>query len=277
MLKKFKRLFHEIREINRKPVMSVLPGQLAFFFVLSIPPLISLVGIIGSMLSVSTQSFIAFITDSFPASTSSLIIPIITGKGLDIGIVLFIVGALIMVSNGTNAVIVTSNALYNSDECSNIKRRIKALFLVIILIILLAFILVVPAFGDLIMSSLNNINYFNSIFDELMFFYNIIKLPISFVFIYFIIKVIYTIAPDKNIKSRDVTYGAIFTATFWIIATKVYSYYITNFATYDLFYGSIASLIILLLWIYLLSYIFVLGMALNAGTHSLELNKKKRL
>lgn len=276
MLEKLKKLLAEIKDVNKNPVMNILPGQLAFFFVLSIPPLISLMGIIGGMLSISTETLIAFINDSFPASTSNVIIPIINGKGLDFSVLVFMFGALMLVSNGTNAVIVTSNTLYKVTTGSDFKRRIKSIFLVIMLIILLAFIIIVPTFGDLIMSSLANISYFDNIFDELMIVYNIIKLPISFVFIYFIIKLIYTVAPDKNIKSRDVTYGAVFTTTLWIIVTKVYSYYVTNFASYDVFYGNIASLIILLLWIYLLSYILVLGMALNASAHTLELNNKKR-
>lgn len=266
----------EIRDINKKPVMSVLPGQLAFFLVLSIPPLISIVGIIAGMLSISTEGFISFIDASFPASTSKLIVPIINGKGLDLSVILFLAGALIMVSNGTHAIVVTSNALYHTETGNQLKKRIKALFLVIMLLLLLAFILIVPAFGDLIMSALGNINYFDSIYNELMMLYTLIKFPISFLFIYFIIKVIYTVAPDRNIKSKDTTYGAVFTTVFWIIASKIYSYYVTNFATYDLFYGSIANLIILLLWIYLLSYIFVLGMALNAGAHNVELNKAKK-
>jgi membrane protein len=257
--------------------MNILPGQLAFFFILSLPPLISLVGIIGSSFAIPTKDFISFITDSFPAATSSLIIPLVGGRGLDLGSLLFIIGACFMVSKGTSAIIVTSNTLYKVEEGSEIRRQIKALFLVFMLLILFAFIIIVPAFGDLIMNALGSVKYLNDIFDELIFVYNIIKLPISFIFIYFIIKIIYTIAPDKEIKSRDVTYGAVFTTILWIITTKVYSYYVINFATYDVFYGNIANLIILLLWMYLLSYIFVLGMALNVGNHSLELNLKKRL
>jgi membrane protein len=276
MLKKFKKWIDEIRDINSNPVMSVLPGQLAFFFVLSIPPLISLVGIIGSALSLSTEGFLTFINESFPASTSSLIIPIINGNGINSSILIFIIGALFMVSKGTNAVIITSNTLYKIDESDKIKRQIKSLFLVMMLVILMAFIIVVPVFGDTIMALLKNIDQINNIFSELMIVYNAIKLPITFIFIYFIIKLIYTIAPDKLVKSRDVTFGALFTTTIWIIATKLYTYYVINFAKYDIFYGNIANLIILLLWIYLLSYIFVLGMALNVTTHSLELNKEKR-
>ena len=72
-------------------------------------------------------------------------------------------------------------------------------------------------------------------------------------------------APDKQISSKSTTYGAIFTTIAWIITTEIYSFYIEVFAKYNLLYGSIANLIILLLWFYLLSYIFVLGMALNVN------------
>ena len=88
--------------------MNILPGQLAFFFVLSIPPLISLIGIIGSMLSISTEGIISFVNESFPASTSNLIIPIIKSKGFDLSFLLFVIGAFFMVTKGTKAIITTS-------------------------------------------------------------------------------------------------------------------------------------------------------------------------
>lgn len=275
MFNRFNNLLRRIGEINKKPVMNLLPGQLAFFFVLSIPPLISIVGMVCSNLSISTQSFIKMINESFPASTSSLIMPIISGQGLGISMLIFILGSLYMVSNGTHAIITASNAIYNVNSNGFVRRRIKALFLVIMIVILLAFIIIVPVFGDLIMTIIREGHYFDNIINQLSYVYNLIKLPISFFFVFFIIKLIYTISPDEEIKSKDVTYGAIFTTTLWIIATKLYSYYITHFAAYDLFYGNIASLIILLLWIYLLSYIFVLGLALNAGAYSSDPNHKK--
>ena len=80
-------------------------------------------------------------------------------------------------------------------------------------------------------------------------------------------------APDKTIKSKSTTYGAIFTTIVWIISTEVYSFYVSSFAKYNLLYGSIANLLILLLWVYLLSYIFVLGMALNASREPEESNE----
>lgn len=274
MLDNIKKLYTKIKKINKQPIMSILPGQLAFFFTLSLPPLFSLVGIIGNILSVSTEGFIEFINNSFPLSTSNLILPVIRGKGINFGLIAFMIGAFLMISKGTKAIIVTSNVLYDVKETNKVKQRIKALFMVVTLAILLAFMIIVPILGDSIMALLKNIKQINYIFNELMIVYNILKLPISFIFIFFAIKLMYTIAPDKFVKGRDVTYGALFTTVFWVISSRIYTYYITHFAKFDVFYGNIANLIILLLWLYLLSYIFVLGMALNAGTYSLELEIK---
>ena len=70
-------------------------------------------------------------------------------------------------------------------------------------------------------------------------------------------------APDKKLASRHVSGGAIFTTVAWIAITSLYSYYIVNFANYSVFYGSLANIVILMIWVYFLSYAFVIGMAMN--------------
>ena len=47
--------------------------------------------------------------------------------------------------------------------------------------------------------------------------------------------------------SKNTTKGAIFTTIGWIVATYIYSFYVTNFSTYDKFYGNLSSLIILMI------------------------------
>ena len=51
----------------------------------------------------------------------------------------------------------------------------------------------------------------------------------------------------------------------WVIATAVFKFYLAYFARYDILYGNLSTLIIMLVWCYFLSYIFVLGMAINAS------------
>ena len=50
----------------------------------------------------------------------------------------------------------------------------------------------------------------------------------------------------------------------WIIITRVYSLYLNHFNTYDIFYGSFGNVVIMLFWVYLLAYVFTMGMAINA-------------
>lgn len=56
-----------------------------------------------------------------------------------------------------------------------------------------------------------------------------------------------------------------FTTIMWLIATAVFRFYLEYFARYDILYGNLSSIIILMVWVYFLSYIFVLGMAINVS------------
>lgn len=270
MKKRFKKFVGRIKEVIMNPVMQILPGQLAFYLFLSLIPLISLVVLIGSVFSISVSSVVDLIKSSFPASTSKLIIPLISGKGFDLSVLFFMVSAFALASNGTNSIVITSNILYGVENQNWIKRRIKAILLTVVIIMLLGFVIAVPAFGDLILSSIKGWKLISPIYNEVALIYNIFQLPLSFIFIYLNIKVIYTIAPDKQIKSKQSTYGALFTTVCWILATEFFSYYIANFAHYDIIYGGIANLVTLLFWVYLLSYIFVAGLALNASIQKEE-------
>jgi membrane protein len=270
MKQKLKRFIKRIWINIGKPEMLILPGQLAFFFVLSLVPIISLIGIIGALFSVSVTNFIDVINNALPNNISSIIIPFVQGEGLDTKLSVFLMLTFILASNGAYSIIVSSNMLYNIKESNELKRRIKAVLMTIIIVTLLIFLILVPAFGDYIMNFITDIKLFKGISNQIYFVFQILRWPLSLLFIYINIKLIYTIAPDVHIKSKEVTYGAIFTSVFWVIATSIFSYYVDHFSNYDLFYGSLSNIIALMLWIYMLSYIFVLGMALNASKQKID-------
>ena len=107
--------------------------------------------------------------------------------------------------------------------------------------------------------------------------YEIFKYPLTVLVVFFCIKLLYIISPDEKIPSKSTTYGAVFTTIAWIASTEIYAFYVGSFAHYDIFYGSISNILILLIWVYLLSYIFVAGMALNAyNVESKMLEEKKK-
>ena len=94
------------------------------------------------------------------------------------------------------------------------------------------------------------------------------KWPLTLILLFFAIKLIYIIAPSVKIKSSDVTIGAFVTTIGWALFTAIFSYYIKYFGKYDIVYGGLASIIILLIWFYVLSYILILGIVINTRKYN---------
>ena len=265
----FKKLFR----IMNKDEMKILPGHLAYFLVLSIIPTVTLIGVICSLVGVSTNDIISFLEEIVPNGVSKLIEPFIESSIKGSTIIYFIIGFL-LVSNGAFAIILASNSLYKVDDANYLVGRIKALFLTILLVFLFVFILTVLAFGNMILKFILSLKLFSNVSTTFYHIFVYLKWPVAFLIIYIILKLIYTIAPDKKIKSKTVTKGSIFTTIGWLFITAIYSYYANNIARYDLFYGNLSNIIILMMWIYMVAYIFAIGIAINVNRYNYLEEKK---
>ncbi len=276
MIKSYlKRIFNLIT----RPEMKILPGQLAFFLVLAIFPLLTLFGYIGSKMLFFIEPFIDTLNKFVPENVMQIILPFVENNHITGNVLFFMIIGFILVSNGTYSIIVTSNELYNIKDDDYIKDRVKAFFMIILLMFLFVFIFVVLAYGNLIINKLLELEFFSSISNNIYFIFVLLKWPIAFVLIFWILKIIYTISPDEKISSKFMNKGALFTTVCWIITTSVYSYYVSNIANYNLFYGSISGIIVMMIWVYILTYIFVMGIAINADEYNLfkkENNKSKK-
>ena len=266
-MKQLKRLIGRLFELIGKEEMRVLPGHIAFFLVLSLVPIITLVGIIASFFHVSIAEFVSAMTNTLPKEISSMILPFITGKGVDMNVIFFMIIGFLLASNGCHAIIDATDTLYKIDHEDYISTRIKAVFLTILLVGLFLFTLVILAFGNTILQTIQDFGVLGDLGDTIYQIFILLKWPVAFILVYLIIKLIYTLAPDKNIKSRYMTRGAVFTSLGWILVTAIYSYYVNHFANYDIFYGGLSNLIIMMMWIYIIAYIFVIGIAINVETY----------
>lgn len=274
MIKRIKRYILDIYELIRKPYMTTLPGNLAFFFVLSLIPLITILIYILSFFNISLDLLVDLIEKFVPLEVSEILVSFISGKGFDTSVGVFNIVAIITASNGMYAITSASDILYNASETQELPKRIKSFVLLFVIVMLFVFLLVVPIFGNQILSLIQSNNFLSYLMDEIILTFNIIKWPLSFLIIYFNIKLIYTIAPSVRIKSEHTSIGAFFTTTLWIIVTFIFSYYLKYFARYDILYGNLSSIIILMMWMYLLAYVFVLGMLINADRYH-KLAKKE--
>ncbi len=272
-MSRLKDFFANVTSVIRRPEMVVLPGQLAFFFVLSIVPIVTLIAYGASFMHLSLNSLTEFIEKAFSSEIADLLIPTVTEPNVNFSFFLTLFIGFCVASNGARSIIVTSNTIYGISQSDFIKRRIKAVIMTFIIVLLFLFILIIPVFGQTILQIIESVNLNSQVTQTMLFTFHLIKGPVTWFIIFCFIKILYTMAPDRKVFSANVNYGAIFTTIMWVIVTGMYSYYINNFANYALFYGALANIVMLMLWIYFLAIIFVIGMALNKKQEIVKLEK----
>lgn len=270
-MKRIKDNLKKLFDIIMTPSMAYLPANLAFFLVLSIFPILTLIGVIASKFSINIDSLINAMNLALPSDVADVLAQFVQGKGFDSNIGIFMIIGFFLASNGSHAIILASNNLYGFPNSDYIKRRIKAIIIIVLMMLLFLFMLGFLAFGNhlltFILKQIPDKNLTSLIYNLFI----TLKWPLAIFVIFFNVKLIYTIAPDWRILSKHTTRGAVFTTLSWIVVIQAYSYWISHFSNYDIFYGSLSNIVILMLITYVISYIFVIGIAINVKTYEYKI------
>ena len=258
-----KKILKEFKEIVLRKELKILPGNLAYSFFLALIPIISLIFYFTTSFNLPNDILQKFLIETFPKGVVDLLQPVLTND-LTMASFIPLLLSVIVAMNGCEAIIVTSNTIFKFENSSKLKRMIKSIVLLIITAILFTFIIIIPLLGNAIIELISKFTHlvedYRIIIDAIYF---ILQYPVSLIIIFFIIKLIYMLAPDQRISGKYVNRGAVFTTISWMIVTWLYSYYINEMAKYDAVYGNLANIVMLLFWFYILGYIFVIGLFLN--------------
>lgn len=253
--------FKKIWEIIRMPEMGLLPGQLAFSMILSLVPIITFSGYIASMFSFKTENIIEVLNRIIPGGAKYLI-PTSSTYVISFGYALIFIFMFYIATNGCNSIILVANQIYGIKNSNWGKRRIKAILMTLVIVILIVFLLIVPIFGNKIV---NLLSYLGADVDFVTKNSWLIKYPLVFIILFLFIKLFYRWAPDEIRDNSHLEVGAIFTTIGWFSITHLYSSFATNMTTYNILYGALANIALLMAWLYAISFIFVFGLALNYG------------
>lgn len=262
MKEKVKRFLHYLYISIKRPEMEVLPGNLAFFFIMMLIPLLTILGIVVSNIDVGSSSLYDALISNFPPNIANLIMSMQgeSSSAIGIGALLFV--SLTLASKGTYSMIVTSNSVYNVKNTSIIKNKIKSVILLIVLIILFTLLLLVPVISTKVLNFIGMITKTDVATNLYFTLYKFFKYPVTFLLVFIFIKILYRYSLSAKLKGKT-SYGAVFSSVLLVVVTWVYSFYIEYFSTYETYFGGISSLLSLMLYLYLISYIFVLGMNIN--------------
>jgi membrane protein len=248
--------------------ISLLSGGVAFFAVLAIVPLlVALLAIWGIFASPGDATrLIRDLASGLPHSAQRLVseqlhhIAQRSNSGLGLTALISLVVACWSASSGTKHLIEAVNVAYDEDEHRGfVRMRALALALtggaIVFLIVAIGLIAVVP-------SAVSDAGAPHA----LRLATDIAVWPVLAVMMVLALAVLYRVAPDRDDpKWRWVSWGAVLATLLWLVASAGFALYAANFGKYDQTYGSLAGVVVLLLWLYLTALVIVLGAEVNAA------------
>ncbi|HLI13313.1 MAG TPA: YihY/virulence factor BrkB family protein [Alphaproteobacteria bacterium] len=259
-------LFRVKDAVSQKNISLIAAGA-AFYAFVAIPSgiaaLVALYGLLFDPADVQRQ--VQGMRELMPADAVKLISDQLTyltshsHESLGIGFIVSLLVALWSVSSSTTSLMAALNVVYGEEEKRGLLRFYAvalALTVVVVLfaVVALALVAVLPAvlrvlplgdFGKTLAS--------------------ILRWPILLVSVMIGLAVVFRFAPSRERpKWRWVTRGTVVAATLWIAASALFSLYVGEFASYDKRYGSLAGVIVLLMWLYFSFYAVLLGAELDA-------------
>jgi len=179
--------------------------------------------------------------------------------------------ALIFSTNGIASFISGFNAsTYLKETRTWVAQRLVAFILVIIFSILLLAAIVSIVFGTTVTNFLIKYQFLNGAYAIWVFLW--VKWVVIIMLFYFTISFMYYFAPAEKLKFRFFSVGSTFATILSVLASLIFSFYIDNFGQYNKLYGSIGTIMVLLMWIYINAWVILLGFDLN---HSVLKAKKK--
>ena len=240
-------------------------AQCSYYTILSFIPFIILVITLIQYTNIEPQTLFDAISKFIPSSMNEIVLNVVQEVySKSIGTVsISIIFTIWAASKGLFALTKGLQLIYNTDnksDTSYIYLRIKGILQTIIFIVLIVIGLTALVFGNTLkdiaqryFGELRNYNIMFSILTEIIF--------ILITFIIFLL--LYKFMPKHKVTFKSQMYGAIFGAIALNVISFVFSKYLYIFKGFSLTYGSLTTLMLIMMWTYSCFYTVFLGAELN--------------
>lgn len=251
--------------ITEDDVSTVAAAMVYFGFLALFPALIAVVSIYGLVSdSQAVADQIARLSELLPSGAAAIIegqlseIVSASRTGLGIGLVLSLLATLWSVSSGVSALVRGINGIFQQTETrSFIQLRLLSLALTIGLIV---FAVAAVFVATALPATLRSIGWESGAVEVVAWTRWIILAGGAVAGL----TVFYRVAPNDRRTRRWWSPGAALAAVLWVAATVVLNVYVAGFANYNDTYGALGGVIVLMLWMYVSSFIILLGAEFDA-------------
>lgn len=251
-----------------------LSAEMGFYLLIALFPFFLLLFVIATLISQSMQDVLLTLISYLPRDMELLITDMLMSfsGSLPIIIISSVLGLWYM-SNVINSLTKAMNRFYCVRETRNffVLRAMFLLYaLIIIVLVFMSFALVI--FGQGTHYLLARFNFIPFLDTEKAWNYMRYFLMVFVIFV--TILIMFKSLPNKKLSFRAVAAGSALTTVAWCVTSYGFSYYVNTFSRYHVIYGSLASIIILVTWVYLSSFVILLGASINSFFYRISVAKR---
>lgn len=262
---KVTKLFKQIIKVSLEDDIFALASQLAYSLLFAFFPFLIFVMTLIGFSSIRSEEVLDLFSKIMPYQVYSLIkntvvevVDTKNGNLLSFSLIVTIWASI----SGFNAVIKGLNKAYKENERRGfLKVQMVSLiftFGLVLVIFSIAFLMVFASVNEAFIERTIGYPQITS------YIWDVIKYLILVFGMIFIFAALYRYTPTKKYEWKDVAWGAVFSTVGWIIASFGFSFYVNNFGNYSKIYGSIGTVIVLMIWLFIGSFIVILGGELNS-------------
>ena len=262
----FKLTFKEVSEDH----VSAFAGNLTYKTLFAIFPfftfLLSLLGLFNATSLVNDM--IDYLSGVMPGSATQFIKTQLLSitqsqaeSAFTLGAILSIALALWGVSGAFRSIMEAMNVMYEVEEDRPFwKVYGLSIFMSLAVIILMLSAFGIVIFGGSVGGGLAGVIGLGNVFETA---WSIVQWPIVACIVLFTFALIYFFAPAAKQKFTWISPGAVLAFVFWLLFSLLFSFYVGNFGSYSASYGSLAGVIILMLYTYYSALIMLIGAEMN--------------
>ncbi len=260
-----------LRRVGRKVLDDDCAGvaaQLSYFVLFSLFPfLIFLIALVSVAID-DPESALRALTEQieifFPAEALGLLEAFIdrTLRGATAGVLLLgLVATFWAGSAASRALVKAADLAYEVEETRSLWKLIGISLLMILglalLIVALALVIFSPQTGGYIQT-------LTGLPDVFITGWNVVRWVLAFLTITLALDILYYVAPNTGVPFRWITAGGFSAALLILLSSLTLNLYVSYFGRYDQLYGQVGAVIVLMLWIYIMSYMVLVGLEVNA-------------
>ncbi|MCI5722349.1 MAG: YihY/virulence factor BrkB family protein [Firmicutes bacterium] len=244
------------------PYYQGFAAQLSFYIMLSLVPTVIMLSQILGIMDISLEFLAKWVDMYIAPSMAGTVKQLLRYKPAVTSNIVMIVMAIWAASRAQFSLMRIANYTYTDGRTTGqfFRERIRAVKTMAIMLFTIAFVIIILIHGPHILKLIFGKLFEGSMFDLL---WTALRWPVMAIMYFLMVSYVYYVLPYEKLHYNELIPGSLFASVGMLVVTAVYSLYTTLAVNNDILYGSLSSIVVLMMWFYFISWVLCLGILVN--------------